>query len=244
MNAAPSTQGKAALITGGAKRVGRAIALRLATEGYDILLHYHRSRDEAVATQKDIEALGRRCLPMEADLSDVRMASSLISYALQQMPHCSLLVNSASIFEQRSFLESDVAICDRHFSLNFGAPVFLTQAFAKKAQRGCVINLLDTAITQNKHSHFFYLLSKKALAEFTRMAAAELAPAIRVNGVCPGIVLTGGGWDETYMQRKEASVPLRKLGSVEAVCEAVYWLAEQDRITGQFIFVDGGEHLI
>src|SRR4051812_18827198 len=97
-NHAPTPPHGAALVTGGSKRVGRAIALHLAAAGYDILLHYHRSKEDAEATQRDIEALGRRCLAMEADLSDVRTAAPLITYALQQMPHCRVLVNSAGIF--------------------------------------------------------------------------------------------------------------------------------------------------
>jgi len=234
----------ALLITGAAKRVGKAIALHFAQRGYDIALHYQRSEKEAGETAAEIRALGVRCELLQADLADGAQYAPLVARAYNLFPALSVLVNNASVFDGGRFMESDAALFDKEFRLNTQAPIFLTQAFARYVGNGAVVNMLDTKITRHQHSHFFYLLSKKTLMEFTQMAASELAPNVRVNAVAPGYLLPGGGWGDDYRERLEPNLPLRKIATLDEVAKAVYSLCENGSLTGQCLFVDGGEHLL
>lgn len=234
----------ALLITGAAKRVGKAIALHFAAKGYDIALHYNHAQAEAEVVARDIAALGVRCELLQADLADPGRYEPLIAGAYNLFPSLAALVNNASVFDAGQFMESDIAMYEREFRINTQAPIFLTQAFAKYVGEGAVVNMIDTKISHHKHSHFFYLLSKKTLAEFTKMAAMELAPRVRVNGVCPGFLLPGGGWGQDYQGRLEPNLPLKKIATLDEVAGAVYSLIENKSITGQFLYVDGGEHLL
>lgn len=235
---------EAVLITGAARRVGRAMAVFLAGKGYDIALHYHRSQQEAQAAQAEIAALGVRCVLLQADLADIGRLPALMENALCQLPRCRTLINNASVFGRAPFMESSLELAEAQFRVNFFASAFLTQAFAAKVTRGGIINLLDTAVASNAYSHFFYLLSKKALADFTCMAAIELGPRFRVNGICPGIMLPSDNWGEEYMEKKSQRLPLRRLGTPDAVADAAFWLMRNEAVTGQILFIDGGEHLL
>lgn len=232
-----------AFITGGARRIGRRIALALAEAGWDIALHYNASRDEAEDARREIESMGRRCALFQADLTCMEEVHALIQRVMEAEPNCRALVNNASIFERAPLMDTDEAFFDRHFHLNFKVPFFLTQSFARLRKQGCVINLLDTKIEQKRSNYFAYTLSKKALFEFTRMAAHELAPGIRVNGVCPGLILPPEGEDDAYLRRMAERIPLRQSGSPDDIAAAVRFLLENEFITGECIFVDGGERL-
>lgn len=234
----------AVLITGGAKRLGQKTALYLASHQYDIALHYHRSCEQAEVTASKVRALGMRCELFAADLSDSSTCGPLIQDVYKAFPNLSALVNNASVFDPGTFMESTPELYAKEFQINLEAPIFLTQAFAKYVKQGAVVNMLDTHITRNKHSYFFYLLSKKTLAEFTRMAAVELAPGIRVNGVCPGYVLPAEGWEGEYRKQLEAKLPLGGLASVDDVIHAIRLCIETTSLTGQYLFIDGGEHLL
>lgn len=234
----------AALITGGAQRLGRDIALHLASKGYDIALHYNHSRAEAEATAQDIARHNVTCHLLAADLSDSAQCAPLVAQALAAFPPLSVLVNNAAVFDRGNFLESDETLLRKEFAINFEAPMLLTRAFAKGVKQGAVVNLLDTNIRRSKHSHFYYLLSKKALLAFTEMAAAELAPAIRVNGVAPGYILPSEHWGEEYKEKLEKRLPMGKVATAEEVAQAVYALVASPSLTGQILYVDGGEHLL
>ncbi|MDX2074045.1 MAG: SDR family oxidoreductase [Alphaproteobacteria bacterium] len=235
---------RALLITGGAQRVGKAVSLYFAAQGYDVALHYRRSQAEAEKTAGEIRALGAACALLQADLADPTQYADLVARAYHHFPALSVLVNNASVFDAGRFMESDAALYEQEFRINTQAPIFLTQAFAKYVGRGAVVNMLDTKIVHHRHSHFFYLLSKKTLAQFTKMAAMELAPHVRVNAVCPGFLLPGGGWGDDYQQRLEPNLPLQKIATLDEVAKAVYSLCDNSSLTGQCIFVDGGEHLL
>ena len=234
----------AVLITGAAKRVGKALALHFAAQGFDIALHYHTSEQEAGELANTIRGLGVACELFAADLADVDYIDRLVEEAYQAFPHLNTLINNASVFDAGRFLESDCVLYRKQMRINTEAPIMLTQAFAKRINQGAVVNMLDSKITDNTHSHFYYLLSKKALHAFTLMAAAELGPDIRVNAVCPGFLLPGGGWDEGYQNRLEARLPLRKTATLDDVSQAVYSLATNTALTGQCLFLDGGESLL
>jgi NAD(P)-dependent dehydrogenase (short-subunit alcohol dehydrogenase family) len=235
----------AIIITGGARRVGAALARYFARHGYDIALHYNSSQKEAAGVKKAVEKLGAECALFQHDLQDVETLPWLMKDIRTQMRHCTALINSASVFDRGTFADTDEALFDQQFTVNFKAPFFLTQAFAKTFGKGCVINILDSDISKTYGSHFAYLLSKKALAEFTPMAARALGPKIRVNGVCPGIVLPPD--DEAYKayaEKSRADLPLRQHPSPDDVAETAYWLVNQQSITGQIIYVDGGRHVL
>ncbi|MDE3016881.1 MAG: SDR family NAD(P)-dependent oxidoreductase, partial [Pseudomonadota bacterium] len=180
---------QAVIITGSARRIGAALALYFAHHGYDIGLHYHRSAPDAKKLAKKIEALGGTCKIFPHDLSDIKGIPPLMKKIKTALPHCAALINNASLFERAEFMETDEALFDRQFAVNFKAPFFLTQDFAKTFHKGCVINIADSEIVHTHGSHFAYLLSKKALADFTLMAARALGPKIRVNAVCPGCII-------------------------------------------------------
>lgn len=233
----------AALVTGGAVRLGRAIALALAGAGYDIALHYGHSSAAADETAGAIRALGAACHAISHDLADVDGLAGLVAQAHAALPGLSVLVNSASAYTQATIGATTAAIFDQQFAVNLRAPFFLTQAFATLVGRGHVVNIIDNKVSFNQHQYAAYLLAKKALAEFTRMAALELAPRIQVNGVAPGVVLPAGTRSEEYIAWRVSGIPLRRQGSVEDITGAILYLLGSSFVTGQILTVDGGEGL-
>ena len=234
----------AALVTGGARRIGRALVLSLAERGHDIALHYGNSEEDAQIVAEKIDNVGRKCHLFKSDFEKKEEVFALIPAVFEIFPDCNLLINNASIFEHASLMETDEQLYDRHFNINLKAPFFLSRDFARHCQEGQIINILDSKITQNVTDYFAYTLTKKVLLEFTRMAARELGPNIRVNGVCPGRILPPAGKDDVYLDQMSKALPLQRRGDLESITSAVSFLTEQRFITGEWIFVDGGEHLI
>lgn len=237
--------GKAALVTGAAKRLGRAVALDLARQGYHIILHYHRSEDEAKETASAIRNFGVECELFPQDLEDMAGIEPFMEGVFSCFPECQVLVNSASVFERCAFDETDMTFLMEQFTVNFFAPFFLTQCFARHCKgEGAVVNFLDTYITKNKSPYFAYLLSKKTLAQFTKMAAREIGP-IRVNAVCPGAIETlSDGFGDAFIEQKVKQLPLGRIATVGDVVDAVNYSISSKSTTGQLIFVDAGEHLL
>ncbi len=235
----------AALVTGGAVRVGRVIAEALADAGYDIALHYHHSAKEAAETAEAICARGRKCTLFKADLGNSLEHKELMEKTFREFPECNLLVNNASIFERAEFMATDEDSFDRHLAINFKAPFFLTQYFAERTEKGQVINILDTYITKTTGAYFAYLLSKKSLAEFTRMAARALAPHIRVNGICPGTLLTSSTYPtQAGLEAAAKVLPLQRQPSLMDFTRALLFLITTPSITGECLFVDSGQQLL
>lgn len=229
------------LVTGAAVRIGRALALAFARAGHDVALHYGRSADAAAATATEIRALGVRCETFPADLAAADAAGPLLSAVTGAFPELGTLINSASVYREATLLETDAALFDQQFAVNLRAPFFLTQAFARAVETGHVLNVLDNKIAFNQFAYAAYLLSKKALAELTTMAAMELAPRIRVNAVAPGVVLPATTRSEEYVAWRVEGIPLRLQGSPEHVTQAALSLEQNPFMTGQILFVDGGE---
>ncbi len=234
---------KAVLVTGAARRIGRGIALEFAENGYDIALHYHRSAQEAEDTAAAIRALGRQVVLLPQNLEDLHALPALVAKAKEALPHLNTLVNNASIFPRIALIDTTPESLSQAFRLNFEQAFFLTQAFAKQVGSGAVVNILDTAIHTNRTTHFGYLLAKKALHEFTFMAAKELAPAIRVNAVCPGFILPTEGAPHRDPKEYAAGLPLKAQPTVQDVAAAVLYLAENPAMIGQILTLDGGERL-
>ena len=182
-----------ALVTGASKRIGQAIAFTLATLGYRIALHFNHSQKEAQETAGHIKKLGSVCELLDCDLASEKEVSTLISRAYKKFPDLNVLVNSASIFEKSKFDIKDLPLFNDHFAINLKAPFILSCEFFRICKKGHILNLLDTNIVKNKTSHAAYLLTKKSLADMTKMAAVEFAPHIRVNGIAPGLILPPRG---------------------------------------------------
>ena len=235
---------KAALITGGGKRLGKAISLSLAERGYDIAIHYNRSDKEAKETADLIREKGRKCEIFQSNLSDISQVRSLIPTVFEVFPQCSILVNSASIFENIGFNDVTEEIFERDFNTNFKAPFFLSQDFSKGDDAELIINMLDMRINKIETEHFTYNLTKKALRDFTLMAAKALGPKIRVNGICPGPILPPPDKDIKYLEQIAKNTPLEKPGNPDYIITAVKYLLDNSFVTGQCLFVDGGQHLI
>ena len=236
---------RTALITGGGRRIGQAIALSLAEKGYSIALHYRQSESSAKACLGRIEAMGGECTLFQADFSIEKDLTGLMDHVFARFPECSLLVNNASLFERTSFLESEYDLFNRLFAVNVKAPFFLSRDFARRCHQGQIINVIDTKITQNPVDYFVYVLTKKSLYDFTRLAAKSLGPDIRVNAVCPGLILPPSGQeDKNAFERMGRRIPLRRTGSVEDVLKAIRFLLESPFVTGECVFVDGGENLL
>jgi pteridine reductase len=233
-------RGKKALVTGGAVRIGRAICLALARAGADVTVHYRSSSTEAASLCAELEAMGVTAWARQADLSD---AGAIDAFMASVAP-VDILVNNAAVFNKgRLDGLSAQALLDQ-FVPNLFAPMLLTKAFAAQGRPGAIVNLVDRRITSLDRSCVAYLLAKDALATFTQVAALELAPRITVNAVAPGPILPPPGEDASYIKEKAGPVPLGKPLGPDDVADAVLYLLKSDAITGQILFVDGGQHLL
>lgn len=219
------------------------MGLALAGMGYDIALHYNTSEKGARKTADEIKALGRKCEIFKADLSEIKRIKPLTARVFRAFPNCSLLINNASVFEDRDFMEVTEESFDREFALNFKAPFFLSQEFSRRKSAEIIVNMLDTRVSRIERGHFVYNLSKKALRDFTLMAARALGPKIRVNGICPGPILPPPGKDSKYLKRISDNAPLGKPGHPDYVITALKYILDNSYVTGECLFVDGGQHL-
>jgi pteridine reductase len=237
-----------ALITGGAVRVGRGIAMALADAGYDVLIHYRRSATDAEKTKALVESKGRRSATIQGDLVDDETPAKLIDCAQQSFGRLDLLINNASQFEPDSMDAFSGERWRQMFQVNAIAPAALIDAaipLLENSNCGQAINLCDISADRPWPTHRAYCASKAALANLTVSYARRLAPNVRVNGVAPGIAIFPDDYDEPTRQRLVAKVPLRREGTVEDIARTVRFLAEHgDYITGQIIRVDGGRSIV
>lgn len=234
----------AALITGSARRIGRAMALALAEDGFDIALHYNKSSIAAAKTARMVRSLGAACDLFPADFGVEGEANRLIPVVTRRFSRLMVLVNSASVFVPSGLGAEDMLLLEEHMMVHVKAPWVLVSEFAKLARRGVVINCLDTKVSSNVNDFGAYLLSKKTLAELTKMQAVHFAPNLRVNGIAPGLILKPEAKKPGYLRQKAACVPLKRHGNVGNVIQALRFLINDDFVTGQILYVDGGEHLL
>jgi len=235
---------QAILITGGGKRIGSAIGRTLANDGWDIALHYRTSTQEAEETAGYIHSLGRTCCLFQADFNQMGEVRALIPSVFDKMPHVRAMVNSVSLFGRAKMMETSEALFDSHFQVNLKAPFFLSQSFAMRVQEGHIINILDTRISKHTIQYFVYSMTKKSLKAFTQMAARELGPAIRVNAVAPGLILPSVDSENEAFIKMEKKIPLQQTGEPDDIASTVLFLLRSKFITGECIFVDGGERLM
>ncbi|KEP68999.1 SDR family oxidoreductase [Thioclava sp. BHET1] len=246
---------KRALITGGAKRLGRAMALYLAGRGIDVAIHYNGSAEAAEATAKEARALGVRASVVQADLLEEAATATLIARASESLGGpLDILINNASIFEYDTIHSATRESWDRHFDSNLRAPFVLIQDFAQQAPkaemrdgepraRALVLNMLDQRVRKLTPEFMTYTLAKMGLWTLTRTAAQALAPDIRVNAIGPGPTLQGARQSEEHFTRQRAATILERGANPEDICAALGYFLEAPAVTGQLICADGGQHL-
>jgi pteridine reductase len=236
---------RAALVTGGARRVGRAIALALAARGANIALHFNAGAQEAEETAAEIRAIGRRVELLRGDLSDVSVAQRLSVDAHAAFGQLDIVVNSAAVMLRTPIGEVTPAEWDSMFAINLRAPFFLAQAAAPflDEREGVLINIADLAAFETWPAYVPHAITKAGIVQMTRGLARALAPRVRVNAVAPGAVQLPDEWTAETADRLISTTPLRRLGSADDVASAVVYLCEANYITGEVLIVDGGRHI-
>ena len=242
----PHAVPRAALVTGGAKRVGLAITRALVEAGYAVAVHANTSRAEAEAVCADIRGKGGRAAAVQADLGDHAQVLTLVPAAVAAVGPLTLLVNNASMFQPDDIVTLSRDLFDRHMAVHVRAPLFLAQAFAAQAPdnaNASIVNMLDQRGMKPTPLFFSYALSKNGLYAATTMLAQALAPKVRVNGIAPGPTLPSSRQSETEFARQTAKLLLGHGTNPEEIAQAVLFLAGAVSITGQTIAVDGGQRL-
>lgn len=246
----------AALVTGAAQRVGRALALHLAERGTDVAVHYASSAGPAEAVAAEVAALGRRAVALQADLLDDAAVARLVPEAAAALGQpLTLLINNASIFEYDTVESMTLEGWERHHRSNLKAPAFLSQAFAAQVPTGArdaagepiaqsnIVNMIDMRVRKLTPEFMTYTLAKYGLWGFTQTAARALAPDIRVNAIGPGPTLRGGRQSEAHFAAQRAATTLGRGTSPAEICTALNFLLDSPGVTGQLLCVDGGQHL-
>ncbi|MCU0965151.1 MAG: SDR family oxidoreductase [Burkholderiaceae bacterium] len=236
-----------ALVTGGARRLGREIALELAAQGWDVAVHYGNSQAQAHATVQELRALGAEAHAFAADLADEAACRALVPAVLSHFGRLRAVVNNASLFEYDDVLSFGHALMDRHWRSNVAPAVLLAQALHAHldggAATGCVVNLLDQKLWNPNPDYLSYTLSKAALESANTLLAQALAPRVRVCGVAPGVTLPSGPMDQAAFEAAHRLTPLQRSSTGTDIARAVRFLLESPAITGTTLLVDGGQHL-
>ncbi|MEE8660206.1 Gluconate 5-dehydrogenase [Acetobacteraceae bacterium EV16G] len=239
----PDSIPRVALVTGGAKRIGRALVMALAAEGFKIAIHRHQSTAEAEELLGEIHHQG--CI-LTADLADEAAVSGLVNAASAQLGPVGILVNNASIFERDAWDTVTDESWQRHQDINLRAPFVLSQSFARalpSSAEGVILNLLDERVWKLTPHYTSYTVSKSALWTLTQTLALALAPRIRVNAIGPGPVLPAQGQSDAEFLRMCHATPLQHGATPEEVAQTAMALAAMRAVTGQMVATDGGQHL-
>ncbi len=236
---------KKIIITGGATRIGRSIALELANYNTEIVIHYFKSFSEAKRLKIELENLGSTVYLFKADLNKVTASRKIISFAHKKMKGFNCLINNASIFENDNLTNFSDKGFLKHININLKLPAMLSRDFAKKykGNNGNIINIIDQRVEKLTPFFFSYTLSKSSLVTLTKTSAMKLAPNIRVNAVSPGPTLKNKRQSEKHFKKQWKSTILKKKVNTKNVSSAVKFLIENDNITGQIINVDSGQRL-
>jgi NAD(P)-dependent dehydrogenase (short-subunit alcohol dehydrogenase family) len=236
-----------ALITGGAVRIGKEIALRLAKSGFAIAIQYRNSRGEAEAAAAEVEAMGVKAACFQVDLAEHAQVERLIPEASASLGHITCLINNASYFGDDRAQTVTEASWRAHLAINLTAPVFLAQAFAAQLpanETGNIVNIIDQRVLRPNPLFFSYTVSKSALFAATKTMAQAFAPLIRVNAIGPGPTLKSVHQSEEDFEQERQSVPLGHGTTPEEIAEAVAFILSAPAMTGQMIALDGGQHLL
>ncbi len=246
--------GHIALVTGAAKRLGRATALALAGAGAGVIVHYNTSVKEAGEVCEEIKRLGASAWMIQADLERPGEAEALIEKAFKEAgasgrggppgrAALDILINNAAVFPSGTLADLTLEELNQSMLVNAWAPFALSRSFAARVKSGHIINMLDTRLKGTDPPHAAYHISKHVFALLTRLTALDLAPGVAVNAVAPGLVLPPPGSDEADLNNLSKDLPLKKVGSEDDVTGAILYLLKSGFVTGQVIYVDGGRHL-
>ncbi|MEO9340506.1 SDR family oxidoreductase [Mesorhizobium sp. SB112] len=238
--------GKTALVTGGAKRVGRAIVLDLAQAGFSVAIHCNTSTRDADALAGEIRQAGGKAAVVQAELTDMAQVDTLMAKAASALGGVSVLVNNASVFEDDSLTDFDWEGWDRHFDIHLKAPVLLARRFAEalpKKQDGLIVNIIDQRVWKPTPRYFSYALSKSSLWNATKTMAQSLAPNIRVNAIGPGPTLMNARQNEDDFAAQVDSLLLKRGPDLSEFGATIRYLWDARSVTGQMIALDGGQHL-
>ena len=236
----------AALVTGAGRRIGRVLALEAARAGFDVAVHYRTARDEAQAVADEIAALGRKAAVLDAELTDEPQTAGLIARAAQALGPVTLLVNSASTFEDDRLATATRDSWDAHLDANLRAPIVLAQAFAAALpaeHQGLIVNIVDQRVRRPNPQFFSYSLSKAGLWWVTQTMAQDLAPRIRVNAIGPGPTLASVHQAPGEFEAEAAGTLLQRHATPDEIAAALRYLIDAGSVTGQMIAVDAGQHL-
>jgi len=236
-------KGKTALVTGGGRRLGREIALALAHQGADIILHYHRSHREAEETSREIRKAGVSCHISSHNLADAGLTGEWFNELVKTQGCPDILINSASSYAEDKYFDMNSADLQKSISLHVYSPLEMIRRMCESEKKVSVVSILDTRVADRDPAHASYHLGKRGMLTLTRDLAVEFAPYLRINAVAPGIILPPEGKGEEWIERLKASNPLNRRGTAEDICDAVLFLVGAEFTTGQIIFVDGGRHL-
>ena len=237
---------RAALVTGGGRRIGRALSLALSEEGYAVAIHHHDSKNEAEALAVEIIRAGGKAVALAADLSDESAVAELLPRAMAVLGPIGCLVNNASIFENDTVATATRDSWERHLAINLRAPFVLMQSFARHLPEkagGVIVNLLDERVWNLTPSFVSYSLSKAGLWTLTQTMALALAPRIRINGIGPGPTLPSPRQSAQQFLDRCRKMPLRRGTSPDEIAAALRFILAAPAMTGQMIALDGGEHL-
>ena len=238
-------EAKKIIITGGATRIGAAIAKSIASFDTKITIHYNTSKKDAGKIKSELENLGSEVFLIKANLENQKQTESLLKQAYQKMKGVDCLINNASVFENDNLLNFSEKSFAKHLNINLRAPSILTKSFKKyiKQNEGCIINIIDQRVEKLTPFFFSYTLSKASLATLTKISAMKLAPNIRVNAIAPGPTLKNKRQSDTHFKKQWKSVLLKKKVDVENICDGVKFLIKNDNITGEIINIDSGQRL-
>ena len=238
---------RSALITGAAKRVGRALAQGLVEDGWDIAIHYNGSADSAEDLATEIRGAGRRAITVQADLTNPELAQPVVQKAVEELGPLSLLINNASVFDDGKLQDLSLDSWNTLLNANLATPVFLMKAFANQASvptGASIVNIVDQQISHPNSDFFAYFISKIGLEGATRLGGFGLGPKIRVNAVAPGLTLPSWGQSQEEFLERQNLVPLKQGLGPDDLLHAVRYLIGAKRVTGQVIFVDSGQRLM
>jgi NAD(P)-dependent dehydrogenase (short-subunit alcohol dehydrogenase family) len=237
---------RAVLITGAAKRIGRALAEDFGGRGWAVAVHYNGSIGDAEEVAANIRKAGARAVAIQADLDNAADVAALMPKAEGALGPIGCLINNASIFERDEASTATLSSWERHQAVNLRAPFFLTQAFAKQLpanKQGAVINIIDQRVWQLTPHFVSYTVSKTGLWTLTQTLAMSLAPRIRVNAIGPGPTLPSSYQSQAQFDRQQARMPLGRGATPAEICAAARFILEAPAMTGQMIALDGGQHL-
>lgn len=236
------------LVTGSARRLGRAIALDLARHGWDVAVHYRGSEAEAREVVAEAQALGARAEAFAADLSDEAACNALLPRVAAHFGAVDAVVNNASLFEHDDVVSFSHRAMALHWQANTAPAILLARALhahlSERDASGCVVNISDQKLWNPNPDHLSYTLSKAALEAATPLLAQALAPRVRVCGVAPGITLPSGPMTEAEFQQAHRMTPLQRSSTPDDIARSVRFLLESPAITGTTLLVDGGQHLV